>query len=238
VGGQLDRLDDPVVGARDRLDVAAELGDRLVVVGVDDRARAERGVQARAARDGDRMGRVLGHRPLAERGRAHALPAVPVAAGVRSRGGRVLGAVAVQRAAERDVHHLHPAADAQHRQVALERIVDEGQLERVAVWRDGGERRVRLRAVAGRVDVAPEAEQHAVRVVERGRAGGPVLEVGQQQRHGPGRHERAAQRDAEVVAVVGEPGGDGDRGRVVAHGQLQGYGLWLTGCRSPVAKRS
>ena len=44
-----------------------------------------------------------------------------------------LGQVLVERAAARDVHHLHAAADAEQRQVALQRAARQGELEGVAL---------------------------------------------------------------------------------------------------------
>ena len=43
-----------------------------------------------------------------------------------------------------------------------------------------------------------------------------------------------ARSAAAAIVIAGAPSRIAKR----AAGQLQGYGLWLTGCRSPVAKRS
>src|SRR4051794_8275172 len=78
-----------------------------------------------------------------------------------------LGQVLMQRPAARDVHDLHPAADAEQRQVALQRAPYEGDLERVAA-------RVRLarqgmgqRTVGDGVDVGAAREHEPVETLER-----------------------------------------------------------------------
>ena len=78
-----------------------------------------------------------------------------------------LGQVLVQGAPARDVDDLHPAADAEQRQVALERAAHEGDLERVAprIGVDG--QRVAPRAVGARVDVDAAGEHEPVDHVER-----------------------------------------------------------------------
>ena len=52
----------------------------------------------------------------------------------------LVGEVLVQRAAERDVEQLHPAADAEHRHVALDRAAGQRELDLVALG-DGAARR-------------------------------------------------------------------------------------------------
>ena len=56
-----------------------------------------------------------------------------------------VGQVLDQRAAERDVEHLHPAADPEHRHVALHRAARERDLELVALRDDAVRLRVRAR---------------------------------------------------------------------------------------------
>ena len=79
----------------------------------------------------------------------------------------VVGQVLVERAAARDVHHLHAAADAEERHVALHRPARERELERVALRHRPGGRLVRLGAVARRVHVGAAGEQQAVDQVEQ-----------------------------------------------------------------------
>ena len=67
-----------------------------------------------------------------------------------------------QRAALRDVHHLHAAADSEERDVALDRPPRERDLEVVALG-DGVHRlRRALLAVEARVDIGAAGEQQAV----------------------------------------------------------------------------
>ena len=77
------------------------------------------------------------------------------------------------------LQHLHPAADAQHRHVARESRVRQRQLEAVALRPRSVRLRVRLRAVAGRVDAGAAREHQAVEQVE-------------QLAHWPPRHPAAA----------------------------------------------
>ena len=170
--------------------------------------RPQRGGQARAGRDAQRVARVRGHVGLVDDRPHHEPPAVPVAARVR-RG------VADQRPAARHVEQLHPAADPEHRQPARERPARQLQLELVAVARVRRHLRVRLAAVARRVDVGAEPEHDAVgRVQDRVH----VAQERQLHRQRAGRLERPRVRQPHVVAVRREPGGDGDQR---AH-QLQG----------------
>ena len=80
-----------------------------------------------------------------------------------------VGQVLVQRAAERDVEQLRAPADPQHRQVQLQRPVQDGQLGRVALRVRGAGGGVRGGAVAVGGDVAAAAEQHGVHAVDRPR---------------------------------------------------------------------
>jgi hypothetical protein len=120
---------------------------------------------------------------------------------------RVLGSVAVERAAVKHVEELHPAADAEHRESSAARRRGEAQLELIAVRRDVGERRVWGPPVARWVEIAPEAEQDSVGHRERPLG---VAEIREHERESPDPLEGAAERQAQVVAVVGEARGDQD----------------------------
>lgn len=78
-----------------------------------------------------------------------------------------IGQMLVQRAAQRDVHQLHPTADALHRHLAPPHEADELQLEDISLGdRSLGARVARLAVVRG-VDVDAAYQQHAVHVVKR-----------------------------------------------------------------------
>ena len=77
-----------------------------------------------------------------------------------------LGQVLQQRAAGGDVHDLHPAADAQQRQVALERAAGERDLEVVALGHRAAGLRVGLLPVGRGVDVGAAGEDQPVEQVE------------------------------------------------------------------------
>ena len=79
----------------------------------------------------------------------------------------VVREVLVERAAAGDVHDLHPAADAEERQVALHRAAGQRELEGVALGHRPDRLRVRRLAVAGGVHVGPAGEQQAVEQVEQ-----------------------------------------------------------------------
>ena len=78
----------------------------------------------------------------------------------------VVGQVLLERAAARDVHELHAAADAEQRDVALERAARQCDLERVALGPRALGHRVRLGAVAGGVEVGAAGEDQPVDDVE------------------------------------------------------------------------
>ena len=90
----------------------------------------------------------------------------------------VLGRVAEvldQRAAAGDVEDLHAAADAEHGHVALERAAAKRDLEAVALGLVADRHRVRLGAVARRVEVGSAREDQRVEDVEKlRRVGGAV----------------------------------------------------------------
>ena len=75
--------------------------------------------------------------------------------------------VLVERAAERDVEQLHPAADPEQRHVALQRPPRQRELEGVALGPGALRLRVRLGAVAGRVDVGAAGQEQRVDAVEQ-----------------------------------------------------------------------
>jgi len=76
-----------------------------------------------------------------------------------------------ERAAERNVDHLLAAADAQHRQVHVARLLEQSKLRLVQVAIDRPDLLVLLLSVKGGVDVPAAGEQQAVDVGQRRRAG-------------------------------------------------------------------
>ena len=96
-----------------------------------------------------------------------------------------LGQVLLDRPARRHVQHLHAAADAEQRQVALERPVPERELEAVPLRTRSAGLRVRPRAVRAGIDVGAAGEDEAVEEVEQlvGRLGRGV--VGREQQRDP-----------------------------------------------------
>ena len=104
--------------------------------------------------------------------------------------GRSLGRSCQSDAAHRHVHQLQAATDAEHRQAALARGGEEGELEPVAGRVHRAELRRRVHAVPHRVDVLAAGEQHGVDALERvrrvlGRDGGR-----QDDRHRAGGRDR------------------------------------------------
>ena len=79
----------------------------------------------------------------------------------------VVGEVLDQRAAERHVHDLHPAADAERRHAEPVGGVEQVDLERVAVGLEPGERWVRRLPEATWLDVAASDEQEGVEALEQ-----------------------------------------------------------------------
>jgi hypothetical protein len=73
----------------------------------------------------------------------------------------------LERPAAGDVEELQPAADAEHRHVALERGAAEGDLEPVAFGVETRRHRVVLGAVERRVDVGAAAQHQPVEQVEQ-----------------------------------------------------------------------
>ena len=100
--------------------------------------------------------------------------------------------VLLDAAAERDVQHLRPAADGEHRQVALERSLHQRQLEVVALADHPRRLGVRLLAVQLRIEIRAARENQAVEGVERLREPEVVL-LGRrhEQRYAAGPRHRA-----------------------------------------------
>src|SRR5206468_3951197 len=139
----LDRLDDAVGAPRDGAQPQAQAADRLVV----DRVHGELG----RAEDAREPARRLDVDQMLDR--AELRMAVPdlVAEVIRD--------VRQEVAAERDVHQLHAAADAEDRKILEgERRARERQLEAVALGRDAVVRLVAGAAVVRRIDVAAARE--------------------------------------------------------------------------------
>ena len=70
-----------------------------------------------------------------------------------------IGDVLIERAAERDVQQLVAATDREHRHASVHRGIDERELEAVGDVIDPVDRRMRILAVAARIDVGT-AGQH------------------------------------------------------------------------------
>ena len=113
------------------------------------------------------------------------------------------------RPAERHVQHLHAPAAAEHRQAAVDRPLDELELEPVASGVHAPEQGVRLLAVAAGVDVVAGGEHHPGHRVEL--IVEPPRDAGEDHRHGARHRERALVADARVVAVAVKPGRDADQ---------------------------
>ena len=107
----------------------------------------------------------------------------------------------LQRAAERDVQHLHPTADRQERDVAIQRVAHDGEFDRVVLCDDAVELfGRRLLAVPTRVDVATAVQHDAVDPVEQRRQGG--RQIGDRRQHE--RNPTGALYAEEVVPTGGE----------------------------------
>ena len=148
--GQLDRLGQVVVDrpAGDR-EPLADLAGALMVMGLDRRLlRPDRLGGQRAGLEADL---VLAEDP--------GLDAVAIAS-------EHVGEMGLERAAGGHVEKLHPPADPEQGQVALESAVGESDLEAVARRVGPGHARVWRRAVGERVDVRAAGEKHAVEDVE------------------------------------------------------------------------
>jgi hypothetical protein len=77
-----------------------------------------------------------------------------------------VGEVLHEGAAAGDVEQLHPAADAEHRQVAIQRRLGEGDLEPVPLDSRVLRQRIALRAVGGRVEIGAAGQQQAVQQID------------------------------------------------------------------------
>ena len=113
------------------------------------------------------------------------------------------GHVLDERAAERDVEDLDPAAHAEDGQAAVERSLDELELELVAERIGRPEMLGRILPVATRVDVSSAAEEDPVAGVQR------IVEVTVDARQGEpdaaGERQRPLVADSGVVAEVVQP---------------------------------
>ena len=78
-----------------------------------------------------------------------------------------VGKVLNEGATQRDVHHLHAPADAEHGHPAIEGATDEAHLEAIALGPRGAGLRVPLRAVGGRVDVGAARKHQPLDSVEQ-----------------------------------------------------------------------
>jgi dihydrofolate synthase/folylpolyglutamate synthase len=115
-----------------------------------------------------------------------------------------IGNVLMQRAAGRDREELHPAADAERRDPAVERGSRQGEVEGVALGIEQLERGVGRLAVSGGIHVGAAHQHEAVEQVEIGRDGvvvgaGRRRECRQQQRQAAG-----AAHAARIVGIQGE----------------------------------
>ena len=102
-----------------------------------------------------------------------------------------VGQVLMQRSAERDVEGLGAAADAQHRQLPVQRRAEQGELPRVPVGCGRVGTRVRRLPVARRVDVSAAGDHQAVEPVEH-----PVRDVGVDRLRWQQHRDATGQRDA------------------------------------------
>ena len=153
--GQFQRLDH-TIGIPCADDQAlAEFGDGLMVIAL----RVD-GFTNQCGQPGTRD---RAHRQFAEHRVTGPMPAV--SDDVRQ--------VLMQRSAERDVEHLRAATDAQHRQLALERRVQQREFPGVALTAGLVGGRMRLLAVGGGVDVLAAGDQQPVQTVEH-----PLRDVG------------------------------------------------------------
>ena len=126
-----------------------------------------------------------------------------------------------ERAAARDVEHLHAPADTQQRQVALERAAGQRELEAVAP-RPHPDRLLRARlAVEARADVAAAGDEQAVEQVERlagRRRRSRRRRAGSRLRARPGERHRVAPRREVRLRLPDRPARRLERGRDADHG--------------------
>ena len=165
---ELDHLDDAVRCQAGDDEAVAEAVDRLVVEAVDvDHGHPEGRVQPRARDDGHLVARVVGHVRLAQQGGPlDLLPALLATIGRALLPARIEREVLDERPAERDVDDLDPAAHPEQRQAAVDRPPHEVELELVPVRVARAEQRMRLVAVAMRLDVVAAPDGYGVDHVE------------------------------------------------------------------------
>jgi hypothetical protein len=127
--------------------------------------------------------------------------------------------IAVERAAERDVQHLAPAADREQREARLDGRARVVQLDLVEVWLAGQVLRVWFQpAVPPGLDVPAAREHEPVEPAEQLDAVLGPLVIRQQHGERPGGEQRPPVPEPVVVAVVGEALRDADD-RSVTHAQ-------------------
>jgi hypothetical protein len=114
-----------------------------------------------------------------------------------------------ERPPERDVQDLHAPAHAEDRQLAVERPLDEVELERVAVRLGRAQALVRLLSVEPRVDVATAAEDKPVAQIEH--VVEDLLDPRESHRGAAGERDRALEPDPLVVAEVVEADREADQ---------------------------
>src|SRR2546423_2036468 len=145
---RLDALDRSVLTGRRLVQARSQLLDSLVVEAVDPDLVLARGLaELRRRLDLDRVSQVV----------------APVLADV------VRFEVLHEGAAHRDVDHLLPAADAQHRQLALPSLLEHEQLGLVQLAVDGADLLVLLLPVQQRIDVPAAGKKQAVDLLRQAR---------------------------------------------------------------------
>src|SRR5450759_2280064 len=158
----LDTLDCPVLAAGGLLQAVRQPLDRLVVEAVDaDLVLARRLAKLRRRVDLDGVGQVA----AAERANFVTL--------------QVLN----QRAAHRDIDHLLPAADAEHRNLPFAGLAEQRQLGRVELRVGISKLLVPPLSIKGWVDVPPSRQQEPVKVRERSRSRHQVDGFSARRRH-------------------------------------------------------
>ena len=145
----LDGLDRPVLGPCGRREISGDPIERLVMMAVSRRGRAEQSAHRAAYR--------RAHLSMLEQSRTG------VVAADAGPDRKVLHQVTAQR----DIEQLHPAADGEHWQIPIERGLQGHQLGAVPVGPHYGRVRPRWLSVAGRVDVGPAGEDQTVQTRDR-----------------------------------------------------------------------
>ena len=119
-----------------------------------------------------------------------------------------VGGVLVEHAAGVHRHDLHPAAHPEHRQAGRLGGVEQRELPGVAVGAPLGGARVRLRAVAGRVDVGPAAHHERVQPRHHDIGSARLGDRRQQHRYAAGRLDRGGVlRGQHVGPLLPDPPG-------------------------------